>query len=648
MIASSNVIKKTHRRQYHPSVKKCVLWTLYLTIAATIYQIYLNQSLTLTLSEERKASSRDQSPENIGGVAVEKSDPNKRNNSNTVRLKLEVNTNRLNLEAKKALLQNLKKDSRPWLILHVGPPKTATKTIQYGLKSNAQNLATDDNFYFIGHYVHGISLEGGKERRKKKFTNEKGKVRTFKLGRFHKNWPYVKTQLMEHLSYKHNVVIASEHHSYKPFLWDNMYEYNFLQATVPVLMPAVTKKTENITSVPASIAIAAINDKFNEDNNHEPLFSFRVKVVVTYRHFFEWLPSLYHQTCENIAGGHIYRPGLIDFVERYLNRLVQYDPSDPSTSIYTAAGFGENDTGFIQPMMCKLVDSETSHGSVWAYLKWSSKPELCERIDIFDMHQQQLPEADPTTNNNETKDEELLVSKHDVLADFVCQILPTASTTCSRLMEEHRQNIADKKAPLHTHSSSTDENKFMSLPDKNRINDRARAMPEFALNTTTNTSNGIPKREFHKRIESWFEKMDQQQQQQQQHPNDDYDRRFKRCLDSDLTERLKTASRNSLLQMILLSKSHGWSRNRNPESEAYYRGLFRSSIPTHHLLLSQQQHQQKGDSNHDNGVGDSWLLSATKAHDKSFDAFVAKGKLCEADIDKLFANEDFMKFVFFQ
>jgi len=42
-------------------------------------------------------------------------------------------------------------DTRPWMIIHVGPPKTATTTIQAGLAKYAKMLAKDDDFYFLGH-----------------------------------------------------------------------------------------------------------------------------------------------------------------------------------------------------------------------------------------------------------------------------------------------------------------------------------------------------------------------------------------------------------------------------------------------------------------------------------------------------------------
>jgi len=42
----------------------------------------------------------------------------------------------------------------------------------------------------------------------------------------------------------------------------------------------------------------------------------------------------------------------------------------------------------------------------------------------------------------------------------------------------------------------------------------------------------------------------------------------------------------------------------------------------------------------------SWRETARAEHDAAFDAFAARGKLCEVDLDRLFQNEDFLRSIF--
>ena len=43
--------------------------------------------------------------------------------------------------------------SRPWFILHVGPAKTATTSLQYALTQYAATLANEDNLLYLGQIM---------------------------------------------------------------------------------------------------------------------------------------------------------------------------------------------------------------------------------------------------------------------------------------------------------------------------------------------------------------------------------------------------------------------------------------------------------------------------------------------------------------
>jgi len=135
---------------------------------------------------------------------------------------------------------------------------------------------------------------------------------------------------------------------------------------------------------------------------------------------------------------HLHRPGLVEFIERYLDQFVGYDPDDPektSNSIYTTAGFGDGTHGLggIKTRFCEVVQNgtETSHGSIWAYLQWTSKAEMHERVDVLDMHQQPLKLKEGTKETPNTNTTDLLMA-------FVCQVLPTATKTCAKLIKDGR------------------------------------------------------------------------------------------------------------------------------------------------------------------------------------------------------------------
>ena len=74
------------------------------------------------------------------------------------------------------------------------------------------------------------------------------------------------------------------------------------------------------------------------------------------------------------------------------------------------------------------------------------------------------------------------------------------------------------------------------------------------------------------------------------------------------------------------------------------------------LILSsefqqQQQPQQPQNENSDNDNDEgghyySWMIPVKAAHDASFDEYVSSGAYCELDLDALFDDKEFVRFVF--
>ena len=340
------------------------------------------------------------------------------------------------------------------------------------------------------------------------------------------------------------------------------------------------------------------NHIFNSYTDEEELlFKFRVKIVVGYRHFFDWLPSRYFQSYKRkpqFGGKERKIPGMVDYTEEYLDKLVQYDPEDNSTNIFTTSSFGN------------------SHGTVWSYLKWSSWPGLYESVDIFDLHRQ--PKSSYDIDDN---------AKQDLFADFVCQALPFAFNTCHHLRNETK--VIHERSGLNA-------NEILSTIDKNRIVAGALKLPE--LNRTVFFEGNL-----HKRMEDWLREAGVKAND----PKSIGFKKYKRCLNPEYTLRLKKASWNFLLQMVLLQREH--TKSRKDKNKAYYASLFQSSTPTNHLLLS-SQFSTEDDEDEDEDEDDSWVVPTKAAHDSGFDERVSKLTFCEVNVEKLLESKSFVQSVF--
>jgi hypothetical protein len=475
-------------------------------------------------------------------------------------------------------------DTRPWMIIHVGPPKTATTTIQAGLAKYAKMLARDDDFYFVGHKAAIrekdalIDVEGNGEN----------------VFRIYKLWPIlgfgkkdVSKDLKKLLSLGRHAILSAEHFTTTFNSPQKMYENGFLYTPDGIIS----------------------NHIFNSYTDEEELlFKFRVKVVVVYRHFFDWLPSLYFQSYTGrnprFGGKEIEMRGMVDYTEEYLDKLVQYDPEDNSTNIFTTSSFGKRKHGGMK--IATESETETSHGTVWSYLKWSSWPGLYESVDIFDLHRQPKPSYD--INND---------AKQDLFADFVCQALPFASNTCHHLRNETK--VIHERSGLKA-------NKIVSAIDKNRIVAGALKLPELHHKAFFEGN-------LHKRMEDWLHEAGVEAND----PESSGFKKYKRCLNPEYTLRLKIASWNFLLQMVLLQREH--TKSRKDKNKTYYASLFQSSTPTNHFLLSSQFSTEDDED-------DSWVAPTKAAHDSAFDEQVSKLTFCEVNVEKLLESKSFVQSVF--
>ena len=114
-----------------------------LVILSSVWR-YFNYSVSLTLTIPKDPETLLISPQQ---VSTRQSSYSSTSSSSASSLQLDTNNTRNNTHRTTAT-----KPTRPYFILHVGPPKTATTTIQCGLNFYNELLAKEDNYYYLGQH----------------------------------------------------------------------------------------------------------------------------------------------------------------------------------------------------------------------------------------------------------------------------------------------------------------------------------------------------------------------------------------------------------------------------------------------------------------------------------------------------------------
>jgi hypothetical protein len=234
------------------------------------------------------------------------------------------------------------------------------------------------------------------------------------------------------------------------------------------------------------------------------------------------------------------------------------------------------------------------------------------------------------TNNHHT------AGKRNLFADFVCQMLPTATNTCRYLDEETSDGDFTKRVNVNIHDQ---KEHTVSIQDMHRIRQMAKYRGESIRDAPSHPK--VPSRI----VARWF--------RTQEKRNNGTIHHLKRCLEKGTLDTLKRVSWEFLLQQMRLVQRHNTERRlRRSSSE-----LFRSSRSTSHLLFSSQHQGDEGEEEarghhqpHENEIEidseESFLNARAKInHDASFDEYFATGVFCEIDVERLFHIEDFVKYV---
>lgn len=269
--------------------------------------------------------------------------------------------------------------SKPYFILHVGPPKTGTTTIQCGLEHRSAELAKEDSYYYIGKRCgNGNKTMGNGEE------GLSGHHLIMGLNNVNPNSRGIeklKKRMAFHLSQQSGSGHKNHHMIYS--------------------LEAMSNHLENRTET---------WDLFLS------LFEgWNVQIVVSYRYYFDWIRSMYFQqhigkkyTDEWPPHPQQIQPQkgkVIPSFQAYLQyHLQRWEEGTPSNDGYS---FGQ-------------------HLSLYALEYFS---EHFSNVRVFDLHKREESFAH----------DKILAPSDDLLTRFVCEMLPHADAMCQRLVNEQRQ-----------------------------------------------------------------------------------------------------------------------------------------------------------------------------------------------------------------
>lgn len=247
---------------------------------------------------------------------------------------------------------NNSNSTRPYFILHIGPPKTATTFIQCGLHQLSKELADDDSYYFIGK-----SCPGSKSKMENNETSIPGHFLIMGLNDANtqnRGYGALKSRMDYHRRKGNSIIYSNE-----------------------------------------AFANHIIGQNSTWECLQSMLYGWNVRVVIGYRHYFDWIRSFYYQTNKQHAklnkkwpnqGNGKAHPSFQSFLDYHLQRR-EADDLSVDGGIKNAA-YGH-------------------HLTISAYKKFSAR---FDDIQILNLH------------NDE-----------DMVTDFVCRMLPDADKTCHRL-----------------------------------------------------------------------------------------------------------------------------------------------------------------------------------------------------------------------
>lgn len=269
--------------------------------------------------------------------------------------------------------------TKPYFILHIGPPKTATTYIQCNLQQLSKGLAYDDSYFFVGK-----SCPGSSSKMENKETSIPGHYLMMGLNdanSHNRGYEALKSRMDYHLRNGNNVIYSNE--AFANHLIDQNSTWDCLQSM---------------------------------------LVGWNVRVVIGYRHYFDWIRSFYYQTNKHNSkldkkwpnqGNGKPHPSFISFLEYHIKRKEDGDLS-------ADGGLKNNAFGH--------------HLTISAYKKFSSHFDDIQFLNLYD--------------------------EEDMITDFVCRILPNADKTCQKLRTSTKKDKEEAHSLAKRASKSFDAHRI--------------------------------------------------------------------------------------------------------------------------------------------------------------------------------------------
>lgn len=256
--------------------------------------------------------------------------------------------------------------TKPYFILHIGPPKTATTYIQCNLQKLSKGLADDDYYYFVGKNCP--RSDSKMENNEKNIPGHYLMMGLNDANTHNRGYEALKSRMDYHRLEGNSIIYSNE--AFANHLIDQNSTWDCLQSM---------------------------------------LSGWNVRVVIGYRHYFDWIRSFYYQTNKqndklhkkwpNQGNGKPH-PSFLSFLEYHLERRESGDLSIDGGLKNDAFGH---------------------HLTISAYKKFSPHFDDIQFLNLHD--------------------------DDDMVTDFVCRILPHAGKTCRKL-----STLTDEDKEEETHS----------------------------------------------------------------------------------------------------------------------------------------------------------------------------------------------------
>ena len=402
-------------------------------------------------------------------------------------------------------------DADPWFVLHIGPPKTATTTIQCGLERYSLRLAKADGYHFLGGgcgvpmqayfmpngeqtisrrlVILGLHAPPARNSTSENDQPVNDKIREVAEARAALEGFVDRSRFLR--SKGRSVVLSGEQ-------FGSQLSYR------PPVMESVRKML------------------LSSDEDGAGFSPEKVRIVLAYRHFVDWLPSMHYQKyfCidnemdrewvlwgnpdpattnrsrggerGSVTGASRVEP-FLDYAEAYLSSWEAHHIKIRARLAEAALSKPKNDTTVDVQQRRKLRQLET--------IMNDNKEEEKERLKQ-NVNRQRLPNGENKDHLEEPDNPLHLLPKNrrsihpswwlyrlwssyfplpnqvvvydmhspmnsnrpgdDMVTDFVCHMLPTAHRTCASLMamEDKAQAPKDRKDDTQTHDDEDDERDY--------------------------------------------------------------------------------------------------------------------------------------------------------------------------------------------